>query len=230
MVPATRLSLRVSVPCPGRGCRSTKSTKPLVPLPAAGRGLALRRGAAPPLQRGLTVIKTCCQAMMWLGRHPGEAEALATLRGAACLDRAHLERGNTLHLGTKGQASVTDQSWCYLCPQSWGQLGSALPPERPGLASSAASRLPSWFSGYPPACQPCWEPRCWASLTLQIRCLWRGPSRREQRRVRTGTSSLRSSLLQELLPSLACCSPGPWLGLPVPAPSRPVSQGELVTR
>lgn len=61
----------------------------------------------------LTIIKTSCKVMMGFGWHPREAEALATLRHIPCLDRAHLKRGNTLHLEAKGQSSVTGP--CQRC-------------------------------------------------------------------------------------------------------------------
>lgn len=69
---------------------------------------------------GLTIIKTSRKVVMGLGWHPGEAKALAALRRIPCLDRAHLEHGNTLHLEAKGQTSVTAPCWCHLRPKSRG--------------------------------------------------------------------------------------------------------------
>lgn len=64
-------------------------------------------------RRGLTIIKTCCQVMMGLRWHPGKTKALAALRGIPGLDRAHLERSNTLYLKAKGQTMVTALCWCH---------------------------------------------------------------------------------------------------------------------
>lgn len=79
----------------------------------------------------LTVIKPCCQVMVGLGRHPGETEALSTLRGITCLDGAHLKRGDALHLGGQGRAIHGSQP---SLPQGW---------ELPGVGAQHCSAPPT---------------------------------------------------------------------------------------
>lgn len=134
---------------------------------------------------GLTVIKTSCKVMMGLGWHPGEAEALATLGRIPCLDRAHLERGDTLHLEAKGQTSVTAPCWCHPRPESWGHpgLGAWLysaTPNTLGLASPAGALTPS--PALPPAparrlagCQPRWGTTVVEDTDLADNVLVEGP-------------------------------------------------------
>lgn len=101
----------------------------------------------------LTIIKTSCKVMMGLGWHPREAEALATLRRVPCLDRAHLERGNTLHLEAKRQPSVTGLCQCHSCPKSWGHpgLGAWLSSATLKLGLDSSTGVPMPFPALPPA-------------------------------------------------------------------------------
>lgn len=99
-------------PCPKVPARCLSLVPHSLPRAAAEGAqssvcVCLRQGEGSCAGGGLTVIKTSCEVMVGLGRHPGEAEALAALGRVPCLDGAHLERGNTLHLEAEGQTSVT---------------------------------------------------------------------------------------------------------------------------
>lgn len=82
------------------------------------QGESCSLSAAAGHTKRLTIIKPCCQVMVGLARHPGETEALSTLRCITCLDGAHLKCGNALHLGAKGEPWVTTLPWSHPCPKS----------------------------------------------------------------------------------------------------------------
>lgn len=149
---------------------------------------------------------------MGLGWHPGEAEALPALGHVPGLDGAHLERGDALHLRPRDTHHL-QPTLVPPRPKSQGQpgvgRGSALPPQtargQRALQPHAAPAGDSLGTGTGGTALV-------GTLTLQITCLWKGPSRREQRTVRTGASSPRGSVA------------GAWLSAPRPCPAtRPTS-------
>jgi len=84
---------------------------------------------------------------MGLGGHPGEAEALAALGRVPRLDRAHLERGNALHLEAKDRRRSQPHAGAACGPgagdtRAW-ELGSTLPAQAGwGWGALQASRPP----------------------------------------------------------------------------------------